>query len=272
MSMFDTNGRRYADNYRVFGKSPVGAHSPSFYYKLENTTVDFEKILENSKSFLGIDKNLNVKDFRSKCENLTEKIKRNTQINNILNGVCIPFLCKLDSFSDLGSYFENNFLPAINKSFINLFPDAHFKAVLQGDTKLEKHIKIDPDSNYQEFINAAQKDVVVGLFFPQATQEFDVQSQREQMREFTPQNNICLSGGFDTVAALVGKPDLLMSQNFYTPILCMSSFLHIDPRLVLLIKAYGPHLEFWLMTQMLTKDITQVSEQWTCGITVFDNL
>jgi hypothetical protein len=45
--------------------------------------------------------------------------------------------------------------------------------------------------------------------------------------------------------------------------------MHDDPRLVLLLKSYGPHLEFWCMTQMLTKDVTQVSEQWSGGISIF---
>jgi hypothetical protein len=71
---------------------------------------------------------------------------------------------------------------------------------------------------------------------------------------------------------VAGIPDLLISEEFYTPILCMSGYVHRDPRLVLLLKAYGPHLEFWCMTQMLTRDTTQVSEQWAGGITVFAEL
>ena len=49
----------------------------------------------------------------------------------------------------------------------------------------------------------------------------------------------------------------------------MSSFVHSDERLVLLLKAYGPHMEFWCMTQMLSKNTTQVSEQWAGGLTIF---
>jgi hypothetical protein len=76
----------------------------------------------------------------------------------------------------------------------------------------------------------------------------------------------------DIGAALIGSPELLISDQFYTPILCMSAFAHSDERLVLLVKAYGPHLEFWCMTQMLSKHTTQVSEQWAGGLTIFTEL
>jgi hypothetical protein len=49
----------------------------------------------------------------------------------------------------------------------------------------------------------------------------------------------------------------------------MSSYEHADPRMVLLLKAYGPHLEFWCMTQMLSRNITQVSEQWAGGLSIY---
>ena len=80
---------------------------------------------------------------------------------------------------------------------------------------------------------------------------------------------MCLSGGMDIGAAVVGSPELLINKDHYSPILCMSSFVHSDERLVLLLKAYGPHMEFWCMTQMLSKHTTQVSEQWAGGLTIF---
>ena len=81
--------------------------------------------------------------------------------------------------------------------------------------------------------------------------------------------NKCLSGGIDICAALIGVPELLISDENYAPILCMSSYVHDDSRLVLLLKSYGPHLEFWCMTQMLSKNVTQVSEQWSGGVSIF---
>ena len=42
--------------------------------------------------------------------------------------------------------------------------------------------------------------------------------------------------------------------------------------MVMLFKSYGPHLEFWLMSQMLTPNETQVSEQWSGGVTIFESI
>jgi hypothetical protein len=64
-------------------------------------------------------------------------------------------------------------------------------------------------------------------------------------------------------------PDMLINSDYYSPILCLSSYIHSDERMILLYKSYGPHLEFWCMTQMLTPNTKQVSEQWTGGITIF---
>jgi hypothetical protein len=126
-------------------------------------------------------------------------------------------------------------------------------------------------SRYQDLISAVEAGTAVGWYFPQALQEFDIQSQQSQMTSLPEMkgSNVCLSGGLDICAAVAGIPDLLISDEFYTPILCMSAYVHSDPRLVLLLKAYGPHMEFWCMTQMLTRGTTQVSEQWAGGITVF---
>ena len=84
--------------------------------------------------------------------------------------------------------------------------------------------------------------------------------------------DVCLSGPFEMVYSLIAQPKLLFSEENYSPILCASALLHSDPRMVMMFKSYGPHLEFWLMTQMLTPTKTQVSEQWAGGITIFKSL
>ena len=73
----------------------------------------------------------------------------------------------------------------------------------------------------------------------------------------------------DTAAALIGTPGLLINKDTYPPILCLSALKHKDNKLMLCFKAYGHHLEFWCMSQMLTPGIVQVSEQWSGGLTLF---
>lgn len=268
MNYFNTDGRRNpTKNLRIFSEVPKK------YYQIKQPNVDYSKILKNSIRFGGVCAKTSDDDFASACENLKKKINNNLDFSNILNGVHIPFICKrIESINDLGKDLEDIELPALQKSFVERFPESHFKAILQSNSELPGSISLDPNSRYDKFLDMSQENTVIGWYFPQALQEFDVNSQRTQMAQLPKFENICLSGGVDIAAAVIGSPDLLISEDFYAPILCMSAYVHSDPRLVLLLKSYGPHLEFWCMTQMLTKEITQVSEQWTGGITFYTSL
>ena len=185
----------------------------------------------------------------------------------------IPFIISDNNIDleDLGENVQSYFLPKVKNAFNLLYPNSNFKAILQSDSKLQNQIKIEKASKYNEFIKAVRNNTVVGWYFPQVLQEFDIDSQRKQMTTLPPLQGaqICLSGGIDICAALVSCPELLISNVFYTPILCMSAYEHSDSRMVLLIKAYGPHLEFWCMTQMLTATSKQVSEQWAGGLCIY---
>ena len=266
MKLFDDHGRRLpTENDRVFSEEP------NFYYKMNQPNFDFNLILERTKKNLMSVDNLSAADFESKANLLLEKLKTNEEFSLLTNGVHIPFIYRNTSKGvDLGKNLEETILPALKKSFTEKFPEAHFKAVLQSNSELQGNIKVHPESRYDQFLDDSSEGVI-GWFFPQAFQEFDIDSQRNQMSKLPKLNDVkmCLSGGMDIGAAVVGSPELLINKHHYSPILCMSSFVHIDERLVLLLKAYGPHMEFWCMTQMLSKTTKQVSEQWAGGLTIY---
>ena len=52
----------------------------------------------------------------------------------------------------------------------------------------------------------------------------------------------------------------------------MSGARHVDNRLEAVLKSYGPHLEFWVLSNLLTPGIEQVSEQWYGGLTIYKSL
>jgi hypothetical protein len=219
-----------------------------------------------------VPKDVSTDYFKSKAEGLLERIKINNIFCNLAKGVMVPFIVgRKARMVDFGEDLKTNLLPSLKESFNAEFPEAHFKAVLQSNSELSGNITLSSDSRYEKLISALDAGPVVGWYFPQALQEFDIQSQRAQMASLPKLEGaeVCLSGGIDICAAVTGVPDLLISDEFYAPILCMSAYIHRDPRLVLLLKAYGPHMEFWCMTQMLTIDTTQVSEQWAGGLSVF---
>jgi hypothetical protein len=270
MSYFSNLGRRIPETgMRVFNQTP------SEYYRLNQPNLAYSEILGRLKKHDLAPMELSNKNFENTAQSLLNVIELSNDFRHLLNGVHVPFVyADKHTLSDLGNHLEDHLLPSVQKSFNEVFPQSHFKAVLQSNSELKGNIKIASHSGYESLVDATQQGPVVGWYFPQALQEFDVESQRLQMKSLPQLENaqVCLSGAIDICAAVVGSPHLLMSEDFYTPIVCMSALQHVDPRMVLLLKAYGPHLEFWCMTQMLTKDLTQVSEQWSGGLCIFSNL
>ena len=252
---------------RTFGESRGN------YYRLDQPRIDYALILDRIGRHLGAALDITADQFEGRVASLLSRLRSSTDIGNLAGGVYVPFAFRrAQQGADLGTELQDYLLPGLQKSFTERFPEARFKAVLQGDAALASRVSLDPHARYQEFVDASEQGTVVGIYFPQALQEFDLASQRRQMQSLPhpPGASICLSGGIDICAALTGIPELLFSEDFYTPIPTMASYVHADERLVLLLKAYGPHMEFWCMTQMLTKNTTQVSEQWAGGITVYD--
>jgi len=265
---FDDNGRRVSSaGMRTFSVTPNN------YYRLEQPSLDYASILDRISRHLDIELGISTSDFEGRVNALVSNVKSSSGFESLTEGVFVPFAFRrVRKRIDLGAELKDYLLPGLQNSFLERFPDAHFKAVLQGDSELENNVDIDPRSRYDNFIDAIETRTVVGVYFPQALQEFDVESQRNQMQSLPELvgASICLSGGIDICTALTGIPELLINTDDYTPIPIMASYVHRDERLVLLLKAYGPHLEFWCMTQMLTKDVTQVSEQWTGGLTLYE--
>ena len=264
-SLFDRQGRRVPfKGMRVFSEVSL------WYYKLKQPQDSFEDILSRSRKHAGVDPAVTAESFESVCVALKRKVANEPSLNGLLAGVHVPFICpKATGESDLGTQLEQFILPSVGASFKAAFPDLHFKATLEGSSKLSGELSVAGGSRYERFLETHRKGTIAGWYFPQALQEYDIDSQRAQMGSLPFPDNLVLSGGADTGAALVGSPSLLVNEENYPPVLCLSALKHADERLMLCLKAYGHHLEFWCMSQMLTPELTQVSEQWSGGLTLF---
>lgn len=269
MQYFDKSGWRVpGSDMRTFGESRGS------YYRLDQPRIDYGSTLDRIGRHLGTALDITAEAFQDRVASLLSGLRSSPGLGDLAGGVCVPFAFRrAQPGADLGTELQDHLLPGVQRSFTERFPEARFKAVLQGQSELAGRVGLDPHSRYQEFVDAGGRGTVVGIYFPQALQEFDLASQRRQMQSLPDPvgMSICLSGGADICAALTGTPELLFSEEFYTPIPTMAAYVHSDERLVLLLKAYGPHMEFWCMTQMLTPDVTQVSEQWSGGLTVYES-
>lgn len=257
--MFDTKGSLIpSPAHKVF------SYPTSGYYKFNLATPLDELIDSICSSSVSSSNNI-----RSIFNSLHDEINHDQSLRSILNGPCIPFGLEKNLSSDIGSILEMDLLPSLNSSFLDSYPDAHFKVVIQDKQLLAGRLLPFQGSGYQKFLSTLNSANVIGYYFPYAFPEFSISSQRDAFKAITTSLNICLSGPLEIVSASTTNPSLLINADYYSPILCMSGVHHVDDRLEAVLKSYGPHLEFWVLSNILTPGIEQVSEQWYGGLTIY---
>ncbi|KGG00303.1 MULTISPECIES: hypothetical protein [Prochlorococcus] len=259
--IFDNNGWRLPNGiYETF------SDQPKWFFKLGEDLPEDKLAIDRIDKY----KNINRKnDALEGLSRLNNKINNNIFIKNINNGIKVPFVIKKIDVDDIGKFLEEILLEKVSKSFTDFFPESHFKAVIQDKTDLINKLSPSVNSGYKEFLNKLSKSDICGYYFPQVLQEYSVDSQILQMKEINKVPNLCLSGPLEVATSLIGTPNLLISKTHYSPVLCLSGVTHIDERLICCFKSYGRHLEFWCLSQMLSKNKKQVSEQWSGGLSVF---
>jgi hypothetical protein len=264
-ALFDASGWRLPSaSHRTFSRSP------KWFYRTSETVSDVASALGRTARHMPGGAAVTAAAFEAAVAGIKASLAAEPALSSLLKGVHVPFvLPRLEGLTDLGGVLEQHLLPAVSAAHQEARPDCHFKAVLQDKTSLQGKLSVTPHSRYEALLAAVAEGPVCGLYFPQALQEYDVDSQAEQMKELPAFAGLVLSGPLDVAAALVACPELLFHADAYSPVLCLSAVQHDDPRLMCCFKSYGPHLEFWCVTQMLTPTLKQVSEQWAGGLTVF---
>lgn len=265
ISFFNERGRRVLTKpYRVFDAQDLD------YYYIQNKEVNFTEALRNFHS-VGIGQGISLQEFRTLLEELKDRFHRIPALTNLFKGVHVPFIVPKvsDAGEDLSYTAVERLLPKLEASFKRHYPQAHFKAIMQGGTTLTGNLRIDERSRYENVLNAAKNSDLIGWYFPQALQQFDIESQVKQIEELPHESGFFLSGPMEVLSANIGRPELLINREGYAPILTMPAVSHVDQKLTLALKSYGPHLEFWCLSNELTPGIKQVSEQWSGGISIF---
>ena len=265
MALFDTLGWRIpSSSHRTYNTYKTN------YYKLNEYKNTDEVVFLNSLKFFPSLKSLTFQKFKKNLTDLKGKIKNSNEYQNILNSPYYPFIIpKNDNSIDIGDQLEENLLPLVEKSYKEKFPDYHFKKTIQNNKTLSKNLTICELSRYKSLVDFNQHNIICGYYFPEALSGYDIPSQKNQMLELPPFENICLSGSLDICSALIGNPQMLINEETYSPMICLTALDHSDRRITCLFKSYGPHLEFWGLGNQLIPGIDQVSEQWTGGLSFF---
>ena len=258
--VFGSNGTAIPlSNSRFF------SHPSSEFYKLQN--VD---ILPGLKSLC----ELTSTDFtKVSCalDQLTNQIKLDKTLSGLTNGTPLPFVVAPSPYTDIGTILEKSILPLVQKQFVNKFPSSYFKAISQDKSSLETNLFCRDSTNYHHFLDSLSHPLI-GFYFPTAFNQFSLSSQIDLLHNIQSQLNYCLSGPLEVGMVLSAYPELLISSEFYSPVLLAGGVSHTNKNLVPCFKSYGPHLEFWLLSNLLTRDIEQISEQWSGGLTIYSTL
>jgi hypothetical protein len=105
-----------------------------------------------------------------------------------------------------------------------------------------------------------ENDVVVGVYFP-CLLEYSVQAAREKIAQLP--NNCLLAGGYDTAAAFIAAPNLLLREDGYPPLLWLSGLETDSEYAGFHFEAYGYDLTF---NRRVHYD--HVAEYWASAIVI----
>ncbi|KKM00808.1 hypothetical protein LCGC14_1800710, partial [marine sediment metagenome] len=125
------------------------------YFQLIQPEVDYQKIYDRLNACFNFKEQLSVSDFQSRAEAILEKLKNDSAYSNITHGVAVPFILPKAVYGDIGSALENDYIPAVAKSFHEKFPDYSFTN--HSPESLEAKLKIADGSRHENLIAAMKK-------------------------------------------------------------------------------------------------------------------
>ncbi len=208
------------------------------YFSIVQPKIDYSKIYERLNGYFNFSDQLLLEDFKCRAKAILDAL-RNDDYSNICNGVGVPFILPKAEYDDIGKALENYYLMAVQQSFNTSFPKYSF--VNHCKESIAGKLGIAKGSRHENLIEAMQHDVVVGFYFP-CLLEYSVPAAIEQMAKLP--NKFLLAGGFDTAAAFIGSPELLLRTDGYPPLLWFSGLSAETENVGYHFEAYGYNLTF----------------------------
>jgi hypothetical protein len=250
---FDDHGRRIPSDE----KSPVHQESRR-YFICEQPEINYADIHARLGKHLGLGDVISVAEFETRAEAILEGLHKNVATADITKGVQVPFLLPKASYSDYGQAMEEVYLPAVQQAFKEKLPDYDFVDHNKGGLKTK--LGVVPASRHERLLERMREAAVVGYYFP-CLSEYSVPGAFEQLQALP--ETFLLAGGFDTSAAFVATPDLLLRREGYPPLLWLAALLGEKEAVGYHFEAYGYNLTFNRRTQF-----GDAAEYWSHGLVV----
>lgn len=252
--LFDAHGRRIPP-----AALKAAAHGQSRrYFDFARPKVDYRLIHERLARFLLAGDIIPPADFELRAEAILRRLRDDPLTRGITAGTGVPLMLPRASYPDYGDALEHIYLAGVRASFGHACPDYQF--VNHHKSGLAGKLGIAPGSRHERLLQAMRQAPQVGYFFPCLT-EYSVPAALEQM-PFLPEQ-FMLAGGFDTSAALIGTPDLLLRRDGYPPLLWLSALSGETEGVGYHFEAYGYNLTF-----NRRPHLNHAAEYWASGLVV----
>lgn len=250
IAYFDEHGRRNPP------RMDAPAHPTSRrYYQVAPPNVSHHEVHERAVKLLGVQ--MRMYEYGARQDAILKRIC-DVDAVELLSGPRVPFILPRHATMDVGKAMDDLYLPAVKAAFWQKCGPKHEFTNHCGG--MEGKVAVEPESRHTALLKAMEAGEVVGWYFP-CVMEYSVPAALEQMAELP--DDFLLSGGFDTAAALVGTPDLLMRRDGYAPLLWLAALRGEKPGVGYHFEAYGRDLTFNRRAHL-----GNVSEYWSSGLTV----
>lgn len=227
------------------------------YFLIEQPQIDYSEIYNRLNENFDFSEQLSLEAFQQRAEAILASLS-DDDCANITHGVAVPFILPKAVYDDIGEALESTYLNAVQKSFNTKFPDYAF--VNHCAESLKGKLSVAENSRHKKLLEAMQEEVVVGVYFP-CLLEYSVTAAVEQVGNLP--SKFLLAGGFDTAAAFIGSPDLLLRKDGYPPLLWLSGLSAEKQDIGYHFEAYGYGLTFNRRAHL-----AHVAEYWASALVV----
>ncbi len=208
------------------------------YFDLLQPEMDLDTIYQRYTQHLPASSYPSALQFKSRTDAILQSLQADDKTRKLLNGIKVPFMLPKMDITDEGAAMEEVFLKALASSYKAKFPEYEF--VDHHTQKLNGIFSVIDASRHGELLKKMREGAVVGYFFP-CLREFSVPAAIERMAGLP--SNFLLAGGVDTLATLIGNPDLLFNSKIYAPLLWLAG-LHSKEGEGFYLESYGYNLTF----------------------------
>ena len=251
--LFDQHGRCLP------ARTSAPAHARSRrYFQCNRPAIDSAEIHRRIRRHLAPTLRISEDEFCDRIERLRSELRDDPATRNLLAGTPVPFVLPQLQVEDIGESFDTLFLPALDAAYREALPDYQFVDHALGGTAGKLSVR--PGGRHQMLLAAQGRGEVAGLYFP-CLSEYSLPAAVEQLAALP--DRFLLAGAFDTAAALIGTPDLLLREDGYPPLLWISGVAGDKPGVDYHFEAYGYNLTFNRRAHL-----DQLAEYWWHGLTI----